>query len=86
MKGNPFTYEQVKERFKEYGYDLLDNTEPFGNQTKMTCADKEGYIYHTTMNNISNGCVPNKVHKTNKYPSNNVQLFLTLKVLLVRET
>ena len=77
MKGNPFTYEQVKERFKEYGYDLLDNTEPFGNQTKMTCADKEGYIYHTTMNNISNGCVPNKVHKTNKYSSNNVQLFLT---------
>ncbi len=72
------TYEDVYKRFKEKGYELLDN-QYISSQTRMTCMDKEGYKYYISNNSLQNGSYPEKYNKFNPYTLENVQHMLDLE-------
>ncbi len=72
------TYDEVYNRFKEKGYELLD-TKYVNNQTRMSCIDKDGYKYLVCNNLLQNGRTPEKYNVFNPYTIENVENFLRIE-------
>lgn len=76
--GKPLLIEQIRDKVKIRGYDLLDDTYD-GNFQKITLRDSEGYLYFiTSANLLYQNKTPNRFHKANPYTIQNIQLFLRL--------
>lgn len=68
------TYEDVKKRFKDMGYVLLDEIY-ITNGTKMNIQDEYGYKYFVTPNSVKNEYVPEPFNKSNPHTVENIKLF-----------
>lgn len=68
-------YEEIKQRFLNKGLYLLDKNITSSKQ-KLTCVDKDGYLYSINYNNISNLKKPERFNKFNPYTIKNIQKYL----------
>lgn len=71
------SYSEVKLKFKENGYLLLED-EYINANTKMKCVDDDGFLYETTYDMLVNSKVtPYKFHSTNKYSIHNISQYIS---------
>ena len=69
------TIDMVKNILLEYGY-ILTSTVYNNVQDRLSCADKNGYMYTTTINDFTSGARPQKFSVYNPYTINNISTYL----------
>ena len=77
MKNKEFKYNKVKKHIESLGY-ILISIEYINNTSKLIIKDSEGYYYLITYGNLCSNHVPAKVHKSNPYTIQNIQLWTEL--------
>jgi len=77
MKNKEFKYNKVKKHIENLGY-ILISTEYINNTSKLIIKDSEGYYYLITYGNLCSNHVPYKVHKSNPYSIQNINLWTKL--------
>lgn len=71
------TYEEVYDRFKEKGYELLEK-EYICNSHRMECIDLDGYKYSICNNLLQNGRTSDKFGVLNPYTIHNINNYLRI--------
>ena len=66
-------YEDVKQQFKEMGYDLISK-EYIDNRHKLIFKDSQGYVYYSLLSILKRGN-SYKFHKSNPYSIQNIKLW-----------
>ena len=75
MARKGYSAEQIIEFFSRYGYEYIDGE--VGNSTdKITVKDKEGYLYYSSMMNLSKTGRIRPFDKSNPYTIKNIKTFL----------
>ena len=72
------TEKEVVDAYKNYGYKLLSSYQEYidngGNHARLSCVDKDGYKYSTSLGSLSNGNAGNnKFSTSNPFASENLQ-------------
>lgn len=69
------TFEYIKSKFNEAGYELLSK-EYNGKDSKMTCIDSGGYLYFTNYSTIRSNRKPKRYQATNPYVMYNIKKWI----------
>jgi len=77
MKNKELIHSNIKKHIKSLGY-ILISTEYINNTSKLIIKDLDGYYYLATYANLCSNHVPAKVHKSNPYTIQNIQLWTEL--------
>lgn len=78
-----YTYNQLKEIYKEKGYDLISNYDDYLNNglshARLDCVDSQGYKYSVNVTNLQiEFSGKNKFSKSNPYALENIYLYCEL--------
>jgi len=72
--GKKLNYEEVKEVFKEKGYELLSDTY-INNHQLLISRDIEGYLYFSSTMTLKSNNIPQKFGNSNPYTIQNIKLW-----------
>lgn len=68
-------YEEIKKRFLNKGFYLLDK-DVLSSKQKLNCIDKDGYLYSINYNSLKNFKVMPRFNKANPHTIKNIQKYL----------